>query len=275
MKGVILSLNPAARLVDLTHAVPPQDIRHGAIVLDEVTPWFPADTIHVAVVDPGVGSSRKIIYARIGHAAISGPRQRAVEPFGAAAAPSTIIHVAKADYWLPRVSATFHGRDIFAPVAAHLSLGVAPGGLGRRGWRDLVTLDWAEAVVSRGKIEGVIESIDSFGNLISNITADQLADVPARRGNRRRVRRAPDPGHLHHLFRSARDDPDRPGRLQRQAGTGHRRRQRQDHARRPRRHADHGGMAGRLAQRGGIHRDPSERVPHAKARKGETKVLSD
>jgi S-adenosyl-L-methionine hydrolase (adenosine-forming) len=177
MKGVILSLNPQARIVDVTHAVPPQDVRQGAIVLDEVTPWFPPDTIHVAVVDPGVGSRRKMVYARIGQQQYLAPDNGLLSRLARRAAPSTIIHVARADYWLPRVSATFHGRDILAPAAAHLSLGVAPEQLGDR-LTELVTLDWAEAIVARGKIEGVIESIDSFGNLISNITVDQLAEVP-------------------------------------------------------------------------------------------------
>ncbi|HEX4142072.1 MAG TPA: SAM-dependent chlorinase/fluorinase [Pirellulales bacterium] len=177
MKGVILSLNPYAQMVDLSHAVPAQDIRHAAIVLDEVTPWFPPDTIHVAVVDPGVGGERKIVYARIGQQQYLAPDNGLLSRLARRASPSTIIHVAKAQYWLPGVSATFHGRDIFAPVAAHLSLGLAPEALGPR-QAELVTLDWVEAVVTRGKIEGKIELIDSFGNLVSNITADQLADVP-------------------------------------------------------------------------------------------------
>jgi S-adenosyl-L-methionine hydrolase (adenosine-forming) len=177
MKGVILSLNPRAQIVEITHAVPPQDVRHGAIVLEEITPWFPPETIHVAVVDPGVGSSRKIIYARIGPSHFLAPDNGLLSRLARPAHPSTIIHITKADYWLPQVSATFHGRDILAPVAAHLSLGVPPEMLGEP-LSELVTLDWVEVIVARGKIEGVIESIDSFGNLISNITADQLADAP-------------------------------------------------------------------------------------------------
>ena len=177
MKGVILSRNPDARLVDLTHGVPAQDIRYAAIVLDEISPWFPAGTIHVAVVDPGVGSERKIIYARIGPQQYLAPDNGLLSRLARRRSPSTIIHVARPEYWLPTVSATFHGRDILAPVAAHLSLGLAPEALGERR-QELVTLDWVEAIVTRGKIEGKIESIDSFGNLISNITAEQLADVP-------------------------------------------------------------------------------------------------
>jgi S-adenosyl-L-methionine hydrolase (adenosine-forming) len=177
MKGVILSRNPQAQLVDLTHAVPAQDIRRAAIVLDEITPWFPEGTLHVAVVDPGVGSQRKIIYARIGNQQYLAPDNGLLSRLARRTSPSTIIHVARPEFWLPRVSTTFHGRDIFAPVAAHLSLGLAPEALGDP-LLELVTLDWVEAVVKRGKIEGIIESIDSFGNLISNITADQLEGAP-------------------------------------------------------------------------------------------------
>jgi len=177
MKGVILSRNPGVRLVDLTHGIPAQDIRHGAIVLDDVTPWFPPGTIHVAVVDPGVGSDRKLIYARIGAQQYLAPDNGLLSRLARRQAPSTIIHIARPQYWFPVVSKTFHGRDILAPVAAHLSLGLAPEALGER-LAELLTLDWVEAVVTRGKIEGKIELIDSFGNLISNITADQLVDVP-------------------------------------------------------------------------------------------------
>jgi len=177
MKGVILSLAPEARVVDLTHAVPAQDIRHAAIVLDEVTPWFPPGTLHVVVVDPGVGSDRRIVYARIGHQQYLAPDNGVLSRLARRVSPSTIIHVARPEYWLPVVSATFHGRDIFAPVAARLALGLKPEALGER-LAELVTLDWSEADVARGKIEGKIELIDSFGNLVSNITSEQLADCP-------------------------------------------------------------------------------------------------
>jgi hypothetical protein len=177
MKGVILSRNPEVRLVDLTHGIPAQDIRHAAIVLDEVTPWFPPGTLHVVVVDPGVGSGRKMIYARIGQQQYLAPDNGLLSRLARRSSPSTIIHVARREYWLPGVSATFHGRDILAPVAAHLSLGLAPEALGER-QQELVTLDWVEAAVTRGKIEGKIELVDSFGNLVSNITTEQLVDVP-------------------------------------------------------------------------------------------------
>lgn len=178
MKGVILSLDPAARLVDLTHAVPPQDVRAGALVLADVCRWFPPDTIHVAVVDPGVGTARALIYARIGAQQFLAPDNGLVSRLALRERPSTIIALTNRAYWLPQVSATFHGRDILAPVAAHLSLGVAPERLGQP-LSSLVTLHWEEPRVTAGKIEGQVQAIDSFGNLITDITAQMLAGVPS------------------------------------------------------------------------------------------------
>ena len=122
MKGVILSINPHARVVDLSHSIPPQDILAGAIALAETAPFFPADTIHVAVVDPGVGSARRIVYARIGVQQFIAPDNGLLSRLAARERPAKIIGVDDRRFWLPNVSATFHGRDIMAPIAARLSL---------------------------------------------------------------------------------------------------------------------------------------------------------
>lgn len=177
MKGVILSINPQATIVDITHAVEAQNVRAGAIVLAEAARWFPPETIHVAVVDPGVGSAREIVYARIGEQAFVAPDNGILSRLALHASPSTIITVREPEFWLPEVSATFHGRDIMAPVAARLSLGLDPARLGPR-QQELERLDWTEARVAANKIEGAIESIDSFGNLVTNIPADALAAAP-------------------------------------------------------------------------------------------------
>ncbi len=177
MKGVILSINPQATLVDLTHSIGPQNVRQGALVLEELARWFPPQTIHVAVVDPGVGSDRKIIYAQIGDQRFLAPDNGLLSRLAQRVPPSTIRTVTEAEFWLPAVSATFHGRDIFAPVAARLSLGLSPERLGPEQAK-LITLDWPEVRVAEGKLEGRIESIDSFGNLISNIPAEKLEGVP-------------------------------------------------------------------------------------------------
>jgi S-adenosyl-L-methionine hydrolase (adenosine-forming) len=177
MKGVILSINPAARIVDISHAVAPQNIRQGALVLGEAVVWFPAETIHVAVVDPGVGTARRLIYARIGAWHFLVPDNGLVSSLARRERPSKIITLTRPEFWLPSVSATFHGRDILAPVAARLSLGVAPEALGER-IDEIVQLDWPEVSIMPGKIEGRVQSIDSFGNLITDITAEHIAAAP-------------------------------------------------------------------------------------------------
>ncbi len=177
MKGVILSLNPAAEIVDISHGVPPQDIARGAIMLEQTCHWFPPGTVHVAVVDPGVGSRRRIVLVRTGGHDFVGPDNGLFSRLARFGPDSTIIHLNRPEFWLPRVSATFHGRDIMAPVAARLSLGVEAESLGER-IDALTPYSWSEARVSSGCIEGIVESIDSFGNLITNIGADALAKTP-------------------------------------------------------------------------------------------------
>ena len=177
MKGVILSINPAVTIVDLTHAVPPQDVRQGALVLDETARWFPDDTLHVAVVDPGVGTRRQIIYVKIGRQTFLGPDNGLFSRLALSTSPTTIIAVTQSAHWLPTVSKTFHGRDIMAPVAARLSLGLEPERLGPI-IDQLVMLPWPEVGVSERKIAGRVQSVDSFGNLITDINETTLANVP-------------------------------------------------------------------------------------------------
>jgi len=177
MKGVILSINPRATIVDITHEVRPQDVCHGAVVLEDVSDRFPADTIHVAVVDPGVGTERAIIYARIGRQQYVTPDNGLLSRVAQRTAPERIIQLQEPAFWLQPVSSTFHGRDIMAPVAAHLSLGLDPTRLGPPAER-LVEIRWPEVRVGRDRLEGTVLEIDSFGNLITNISAEMLAGRP-------------------------------------------------------------------------------------------------
>lgn len=177
MKGVILSINPDATIIDVTHDIPPQDIRAGAIALADTTSRFPAGSIHVAVVDPGVGTNREIVYTDFGSRHYIGPNNGLFTGLARREAPDRIIAIENREFWLPEVSNTFHGRDIMAPVAAHLSLGVSPGTLGSP-LNELHILDWPEVRIVPGKIEGSITSIDSFGNLITDITDEMLANTP-------------------------------------------------------------------------------------------------
>jgi S-adenosylmethionine hydrolase len=177
MKGVILSINPAAVIVDITHAIPAQDVQRGAIVLEDTTPWFPEGTIHVAVVDPGVGTSRAILYAEIGPQRYIAPDNGLLSRLIARTPPARLIRLENDEHWLRPVSFTFHGRDIMAPVAAHLSMGLDPAELGPV-IEGVTQMDWPEVRCSPGKIHGQVIEIDSFGNLITNITGDMFAGRP-------------------------------------------------------------------------------------------------
>ncbi len=168
MKGAILSINPAATIIDITHDVRPQDVRHGAMVLDDVAEQFPAETIHVAVIDPGVGTGRAIVFGKIGGHCYIAPDNGLLSPLVQRKPPSQLIRVENQEYFRHPVSSTFHGRDIMAPLAAHLSLGVAPERLGPP-LESLVELQWPEVRVSEDRIVGMVLEIDSFGNLITNI----------------------------------------------------------------------------------------------------------
>jgi S-adenosylmethionine hydrolase len=176
MKGVILGINPAVRLVDVSHEINPQNVRHAAIVLAEATPWFPADTIHVAVVDPGVGTSRTLVYTRIGDQQYLAPDNGLLSLLAKRNRPTRIVQLANSEHWLPAVSNTFHGRDILAPVAAQLSLGLEPEQLGPSVAR-LQMLDWPTPRRQGNRIDGVIEWIDRFGNLITNVPVDMLSEA--------------------------------------------------------------------------------------------------
>ena len=180
MKGVILSIHPAATIVDLSHDIPPQDIRRAALLLDNAADWFPPDTIHVAVVDPGVGTDRAIVYARIGQQQFIAPDNGLLSRLAARTPPSRVIRLADPAYWLEHVSTTFHGRDIMAPVAARLALGLDPARLGLPLER-LTMLTWPEPQQNPRRIDGAVIEIDSFGNLITNVTADMFAGRPTDR----------------------------------------------------------------------------------------------
>jgi S-adenosyl-L-methionine hydrolase (adenosine-forming) len=180
MKGVILSIHPAATIVDISHDVPPQDIRCAALLLDDVADWFPPETIHVAVVDPGVGTDRAIVYARIGQQHFLAPDNGLLSRLAARVPPQKLIRLSESAHWLEPVSTTFHGRDIMAPVAARLALGLDPDRLGPP-LVQLTTLDWPVARPSHNRVDGAVIEVDSFGNLITNITADMIAGRPTDR----------------------------------------------------------------------------------------------
>jgi S-adenosylmethionine hydrolase len=180
MKGVILSLNPDARIVDLSHHIPPQDVRHAAFFLASALPHFPPEALHVVVVDPGVGGDRDILYVEVGLQRLLVPDNGCWTLLHDGRPPVRVIRLADQRYWRHSVSATFHGRDIFAPVAANLSLGLDPRKLGppATGW---VRLQRPEPARDAEGIVGEVIFIDHFGNLITNIPAEVLTQQAGRR----------------------------------------------------------------------------------------------
>ncbi len=173
MKGVILSISPAARIVDIAHNIGPQNVRQAAIIMAEATTWFPSGTIHVAVIDPGVGTERRIIYIQIGDQQYIAPDNGVLSRLTSKTRPSQIIALANSEHWLPSVSSTFHGRDIMAPVAAQLSLGMEPDRLGPT-CTEIMELDWPPPQSDPNSIRGEVTWIDGFGNLITNIPTAAL-----------------------------------------------------------------------------------------------------
>ncbi|MGQ9687227.1 MAG: SAM hydrolase/SAM-dependent halogenase family protein [Desulfobaccales bacterium] len=173
MKGIILSLNPAATLVDLTHDIAPQDITAAAFFLEEAAPYFPVGTIHLAVVDPGVGTSRRGLAARAGDHFWVGPDNGLFHLIFQQKGPAEVVSLENPEYFRSSVSTTFHGRDIFAPVAAHLSLGTPLGALGPA-VADPVALPWPAPDFTPEAVRGEIVYVDGFGNLISNIKGQEL-----------------------------------------------------------------------------------------------------
>jgi S-adenosylmethionine hydrolase len=179
VKGVILAVNPDARLLDLGHQIPPQDVRHAAHFLAVAVPCFPPGTLHVVVVDPGVGSDRAVLYVEVGGQRLLVPDNGCWTWLERTATPTRVIRVSEPSYWRHPVSATFHGRDVFAPVAGHLSLGLDPTALGPpvTDWVRLPAPAWR---AGPGELTGDILFVDTFGNLITTIPAAALpGDVTA------------------------------------------------------------------------------------------------
>jgi S-adenosylmethionine hydrolase len=174
MKGVILGLSPHARLMDLTHQIPPQDIRHAAYFLATALPYFPRETLHVIVVDPGVGSERALLYVEVMDQRLLVPDNGCwTELDRAGRSPPRVRRLTEDRYWRQPVSKTFHGRDILAPVAAHLSLGLDPALLGPSA-EEWVRLDRPPVLTGRNSLTGHVVFIDHFGNLITNLRQESL-----------------------------------------------------------------------------------------------------
>jgi S-adenosylmethionine hydrolase len=178
MKGIILGINPSARIFDLSHQIPPQDLAYAAFFLASAIPHFPPETIHVIVVDPGVGTGRAVLYVEAdGHRLVVPDNGCWTGLLGAMSQPPRVIRLEEPRYWRHPVSATFHGRDIFAPVAAHLSLGVDPHTLGPE-VNEWVRFEPRRPTLDPARLAGDVWFVDRFGNLITNIPGDELSRLP-------------------------------------------------------------------------------------------------
>jgi S-adenosyl-L-methionine hydrolase (adenosine-forming) len=180
MKGVIWGICPAAQISDLSHMVQAQNIREAGYILARSVPYFPKGSIHVVVVDPGVGTERRPMAAHIGdwfyvgpdNGTITGPLERAEQ----AGWQTDFVELSRPQYWLQNVSHVFHGRDIFSPVAAHLANGVPLSELGAY-FNDPVRLELPKPEKTDNSWHGQVIHIDHFGNISTNIRIENLGDA--------------------------------------------------------------------------------------------------
>ncbi len=182
MKGVILCINPEVNMVDISHSVPRHDVCTGAFILMNFAKYFPSGTVHIAVVDPGVGTERRPIAVRAGsidsgmHYFI-GPDNGLLIPAAKSMGDFEVYMITDTNLLRRTVSSTFHGRDIFAPVGAHISKGLNISKVGRQIF-DFVSMDFGEVNKKDGYLKGRIIFIDSFGNIVTNISSDMVDFQP-------------------------------------------------------------------------------------------------
>lgn len=178
MKGVIAGIAPQAQVIDISHLIRPQNIFEAALILNRSAPYFPANSVHVVVVDPGVGTDRRPLAAQMGGQYYVGPDNGTItlwlERLESQGEESAFYHLDRPAYWLPQVSHVFHGRDIFAPVAAHLARGLPIWQLGTR-FVSPARLALLRPQKTPAGWRGEVIHIDHFGNLASNIRAEHLA----------------------------------------------------------------------------------------------------
>lgn len=184
MKGAILSVNPRAVLVDITHDIPAFDVEAAAYTLLAACEAFPGGTVHVAVVDPGVGSERPALAAECAGRFYTGPDNGLFSYVFERGGPARVFHLTNRGYFRQSVSSTFHGRDVFAPVAGALSAGVALDEFGEEitDWVRLAPL--APARTANGSLAARVIHIDRYGNCVTNVTRSELTDGQIARGFR-------------------------------------------------------------------------------------------
>jgi S-adenosylmethionine hydrolase len=209
MKGVILTRSPRSVLVDITHSIPPQDVRAAAFTLSAAYSYFPSGSIHLAVVDPGVGSDRRPVLVEAATHLFVGPDNGLFSLVLEQVPAARIRHLTNPSYFLPNPSSTFHGRDIFAPVAAALAQGLPPEDLGPT-VQDPIRLESIRCEsMSDGTVAGKIIHIDHFGNCITNLPWDRLLTLSAGRPFSLRVKEF-QIQKLAQSYRAGASDPGKP-----------------------------------------------------------------
>jgi len=186
MKAVILSVCPDACVVDVSHEIEKFNVRMGAFVLASAAPYFPEGTVHLAVVDPGVGTERRAIIVETERCSLVGPDNGLLMLAAEKQGVRHVYAIENSRYMLPKVSRTFHGRDVFAPAAAHLARGCPPADFGPE-IHDYVRPAFAKAKVSDRCIVGEVIHIDDFGNIVTNVSSDDLEGLEITEGERFRV----------------------------------------------------------------------------------------
>lgn len=172
MKGAILKVNPRCQVVDVTHQIEPQDVLQASFILKNAYPYYPAGTVHVVVVDPGVGSSRRPIILEKEEHIFVGPDNGVFNFVLSGKGKTKGYEITRREFFLAPLSDTFHGRDLFAPVAGYLSLGMKPDQFGPPAG-DFLQAQWPKPRVRGKKLGGRILFSDSFGNLITNISRQE------------------------------------------------------------------------------------------------------
>jgi S-adenosylmethionine hydrolase len=181
MKGVILSINPHGIIVDLTHKIPPQDILQAAFIVRNSYRYFPKNAIHIAIVDPGVGSERLPLLITTKWGFYVGPDNGIFSIVLRENPSEKIIKIENKDYMLKEISNTFHGRDIFAPASAYLSLGEDPKKFGSE-IKEIVKLAWTDPKINQCEIIAKIIHVDTFGNIITNISQKLFKETVGKGG---------------------------------------------------------------------------------------------
>ncbi|GAG07261.1 unnamed protein product, partial [marine sediment metagenome] len=174
LKGVILGIAPDVHIVDVTHDIEPHNVSHGAFVLRQIWPWYPSGTIHLAIVDPGVGSDRRIILGQYAGRCIIAPDNGLVTLVHRDIPVEAMYVVEDRRYFMPELSTTFHGRDMMAPVAAHLANGVKPRQFGRVTDRLEMLPGMHRAKATGDTVHGGVLYVDRFGTMVTNIGREQL-----------------------------------------------------------------------------------------------------